>query len=224
VGQERSFLKDREQDPVYPVTCFAPQTEPASWSQPAGAAPAPSGAASSPSGAAPAGRPAGAASLPGAGAPPPNHPPLCRTKEPRREGRGIGGINPFVQPFFNDFRWLVESPWLDSRGSVGPGWTLTPDIIWVIVIGDYMPMVPQDKLRNGKLCSTDRAEKNRILRIQTDRIVSSPLAADFACILWPWCSIATVYCRNAGARSWRVKLTQTMTILIKSHHNGYMRQ
>ena len=45
------------------------------------------------------------------------------------------------------------------RGSVGTGWPLTPDIIWVIVIGDYMPMVPQDKLRNGKFCTTDRAEK-----------------------------------------------------------------
>jgi hypothetical protein len=99
-----------------PVTCF-PQTEPASWSQPAGAAPVPSGAASSPSGAAPAGRPAGAASLPGAGAPPPNHHPLCGTKEPRREGREIGGINPFVQPFFNDFRWLGS-----GKSMVGRSW------------------------------------------------------------------------------------------------------
>jgi hypothetical protein len=60
-------------------------------------------------------------------------------------------------------------------------------------------MVPQDKLRKGKFCATDRTEKNRILRIQTDRIVSSSLAADFACILWSWCSIATVYCGNTGA-------------------------
>jgi hypothetical protein len=31
-------------------------------------------------------------------------------------------------------------------------------------------------------------------------------------------NITTFYCRNTGARSWRAKLTQTMTILIKSHH------